>query len=302
MNFQLLDAASVTSTKLVLGPSGIKPHNLVAVPSFDRLFFTCGVTDRKIYLTSLSGEHTNATLFAEMPLSKGLYDILFHPFEQCLFAAAGKAIWRVTLEGTVITPPIFCPDPPRRLTVDPLSGDIYFTTYVSIYKLTPTDNQIEFFAGVPSDEFGHRDGPGEQSRFNFPQGLAFSPTDKSLIVADTGNNCIRRITLKDRFVTTIAGNPGSEGRGCRDGKALAEARFNSPDSVAIDSFGRIFVSDTDNDRIRRISPEGVVSTISKVYSPRGFTYNPTSQTFLVAGTTGINQINAGRTNQTLFSR
>jgi DNA-binding beta-propeller fold protein YncE len=76
-------------------------------------------------------------------------------------------------------------------------------------------------------------------------------------VADTGNNAIRKIT-PDGSVSTLAGDGLA---GDKDGKG-AGAQFNGPIGIAVDAAGNVYVADTYNDRIRRIAPDGTVTTIA----------------------------------------
>lgn len=92
--------------------------------------------------------------------------------------------------------------------------------------------------------------------FDTPSGLAIDAAG-DLIVADTGANAIRKISTAG-VVTILAGGGAA---GFRDGPA-GEARFNGPMGVAADAAGNVFVADTYNDRIRRIAPDGRVSTIA----------------------------------------
>lgn len=106
-------------------------------------------------------------------------------------------------------------------------------------------------------EAGSGDGFGSQARFRSPWGLAVDATG-TIYVADTGNRTIRKIT-PDGNVTTIAGAPGRSGS--VDGPGL-EARFMAPISVAVSPAGDIYVADLAGDTIRKIAPDGLVSTFA----------------------------------------
>jgi sugar lactone lactonase YvrE len=103
---------------------------------------------------------------------------------------------------------------------------------------------------------GFADGTGTQASFNTPSGLAIDG-DGNLYVADTGNNRIRKVTPQG-VVSTIAGDGTA---GYVDGVA-AQARFNGPIGVAVDKQGNVYVADTYNDRVRRISVDGQVTTLA----------------------------------------
>lgn len=107
---------------------------------------------------------------------------------------------------------------------------------------------------------GYADGPAHQARFHDPMGLAVG-ADGRLYVSDTRNQRIRAIA-PDGSVSTIAGSgPSGPAGGFADGPA-ASARFFDPEGLAVDRAGAIFVADTLNDRIRRISPDGQVTTVA----------------------------------------
>nr|WP_155465673.1 gluconolaconase [Duganella radicis] len=103
---------------------------------------------------------------------------------------------------------------------------------------------------------GYAEGKGGAAAFNTPSGLAIDGAG-NLYVADTGNNAIRKVT-PDGTVSTLAGDGMA---GDKDGKG-AGAQFNGPLGVAVDADGNVYVADTYNDRIRRIAPDGTVTTIA----------------------------------------
>lgn len=106
--------------------------------------------------------------------------------------------------------------------------------------------------GVP----GGRDGPFHQARFHDPFGIVIDRKGNLYVVDAGDSNSIRRLT-KEGVVITLAG--GREG--FADGRGDAAA-FNSPSSLAIDHDGSLFVADTGNNRIRKITPEGMVTTLA----------------------------------------
>jgi sugar lactone lactonase YvrE len=103
---------------------------------------------------------------------------------------------------------------------------------------------------------GYAEGSGKMAAFNTPSGIALDRKG-NLYVADTGNNAIRKVT-PDGVVSTWAGDGLA---GYRDGRGPG-AQFNGPLGVAVGPDGAVYVADTYNDRIRRIAPDGEVSTIA----------------------------------------
>ena len=129
-------------------------------------------------------------------------------------------------------------------------GSIYFTDagdYNRIQKIAP-DGNVTTVAGGAMEGFGD----GSKALFNSPSAIAIAP-DGNLIIADTGNNRIRRLTPTGE-ASTVAG----------DGTA---AQFNGPIGVAVDARGLIYVADSYNDRIQRITPDGQVSTVAGQGTP-----------------------------------
>ena len=112
---------------------------------------------------------------------------------------------------------------------------------------------VTTFAG--SGEEGFADGTGTAAKFNYPNGVAVSASG-TIYVADFNNHRIRRITPAG-VVTTFAGSE----QGFAEGTGTA-AKFNMPSNLAIHSLDTVYVADWANDRIRKITPTGVVSTLA----------------------------------------
>ncbi len=117
--------------------------------------------------------------------------------------------------------------------------------------------QLSSLAGRPLP--GAVDALSDDAQFNCPTGIAVG-TDGTIFVADTQNSTIRKVT-NDGTVTTFAGLAGAVGS--VDGTGT-NAQFNAPQGVAVDSAGFVYVADTGNSTIRKISSSGVVSTLSGV--------------------------------------
>ncbi|MEB3221039.1 MAG: hypothetical protein VKS61_03080 [Candidatus Sericytochromatia bacterium] len=126
-----------------------------------------------------------------------------------------------------------------------------------VFRYTGTGERL-VVAG--SGQAGLRDGPADQAMFNEPRALALAPGG-DLLVADAGNHCIRRISREGR-VSTLAGDGTS---GLREGDG-PQARFSYPRGLAVAPDGVVYVADTRNHRIRRISSSGAVSTLAGLVS------------------------------------
>ncbi|MBW3623605.1 MAG: SMP-30/gluconolactonase/LRE family protein, partial [Armatimonadetes bacterium] len=136
------------------------------------------------------------------------------------------------------------------------NGDVYFTEYYGerVRVLKP-DGTVRTVAGS-FDAPGYVDGRATRARFRSPEGIALLP-DGSLVVADMNNSVVRKIA-PDGSVTTLAGAGRSD---FRDGVGKAAA-FDQPNGVCTDPAGNVYVADTFNNRIRKIAPDGTVTTVA----------------------------------------
>jgi sugar lactone lactonase YvrE len=138
------------------------------------------------------------------------------------------------------------------LAVD-AAGNVYVTDTFLIRKVNPT-GVVTTLAG--STNRGNDDGTGRAATFNEPAGVAVDAAG-NVYVADTENDSIRKISPAG-VVTTLA---GGEGPGEQDGTGAA-ARFFGPRGVAVDATGHLYVADTGNNLIRKVSPAGAVTTLA----------------------------------------
>jgi DNA-binding beta-propeller fold protein YncE len=120
---------------------------------------------------------------------------------------------------------------------------------------TQEGGKMPFVSTIAGGEEGFADGKGSAAQFYHPAGIAIDAVG-NLYVADFGNSRIRKVTPKGE-VSTIAGSK----IGFADGSGNA-AQFFSPSGIAIDAAGNLYVADTYNHRIRKVTPKGEVSTIA----------------------------------------
>ncbi len=147
---------------------------------------------------------------------------------------------------------------PAGIALDGL-GNLYVadTDNHTIRRIVIATGVVTSLAGAAGSS-GSADGTGAAARFSFPYGVA---TDASgnVYVADTDNHTIRQIVPATAVVTTFAG--AVESSGSADGIGAA-ARFEEPAGVVADASGNLYVADRRNHTIRKIAPDGVVTTLA----------------------------------------
>ncbi len=140
------------------------------------------------------------------------------------------------------------------------SGNLYIadTRNLRIRKVSSSDGTISTVAGSGQFKFAGDDGPATSASLNNPSSVAVDSSGY-LYIADEFNNRIRKVS-PGGIITTVAGEGmfGFSG----DGGSATSARLDSPKGVALDAAGNLYIADTDNARIRKVSPDGIINTVA----------------------------------------
>ncbi|GAA2775224.1 hypothetical protein GCM10010521_62180 [Streptomyces rameus] len=146
---------------------------------------------------------------------------------------------------------------PRGVAVDS-AGDLYFADSENhrIRKIT-ADGKISTVAGTGTAGFRGDGGPATAAQLNLPYSVAVDSAGV-LYVADGGNHRVRRIAA-DGQISTVAGT-GAAGFG-GDGGPAVSALLKWPIGVALDGAGALYVVDSQNHRVRRVTADGKISTV-----------------------------------------
>ncbi len=151
---------------------------------------------------------------------------------------------------------------------------------------------ITTVAGNGDISYGGDGGIATKARLLSPSGVAVD-AEGNLFVADRGNNRIRRLD-KNGIITTIAGSASLWGGGgySGDGGPAVQAELRSPEDVAIDSSGNLYIAEYANDAIRRVSPNGIITTVAGGRWGRGGDGGPATEAGL-NGPSGVAGDNLG---------
>ncbi|MEI9980259.1 MAG: Ig-like domain repeat protein [Edaphobacter sp.] len=141
------------------------------------------------------------------------------------------------------------------------AGNLYLAeTANHVIRKVDTTGHITTIAGTSTQGFSGDNGPAIAATFDSPQGLALDSSN-DLYIADTHNHRIRRIDAATGIITTIAGTgtPGYSG----DEAPATTAQLNLPTALAFDSGNNLYIADTRNHRIRKITAStGIITSIA----------------------------------------
>ena len=143
------------------------------------------------------------------------------------------------------------------------AGNVYVADYGNalIRKITPAGNVSTYAGSTP--HFGSTDGNGAAASFRYPRGIT-ADANGNLYVTDS-NHTIRKITPAG-VVSTLAGTAGVAG--AADGTGAA-AQFFLPKGIVADSAGNLYVADSGNYTVRKVTPAGVVTTFAGLAGAQG---------------------------------
>ncbi|WP_168735686.1 cadherin-like beta sandwich domain-containing protein [Cohnella fermenti] len=148
---------------------------------------------------------------------------------------------------------------PSGVAVDSV-GNVYIAD-TSNHRIRKVDTAGKITTVAGTDDSGYSgDGvPADETRLYYPNAVAIDAAG-NLYIADTYNNRIRKVDT-DGIITTVAGSSSTDGYS-GDGDMAVDAQLNEPEGVWVDGSGNLYIADTDNNRIRKVIPNGIITTIA----------------------------------------
>jgi sugar lactone lactonase YvrE len=149
-------------------------------------------------------------------------------------------------------------DSPCAVAFDP-SGNMYIAdTGNNRIRKVDTHGNIFTVAGAGTPGYSGDGGPASSAQLNMPQGVAVDASG-ILYISDTANNRVRRVDAGGK-ITTVAGTGASGYSG--DGGSAVLAKLNNPSFISAGPYGNLFIADTFNSRIRKLTPTGQITTVA----------------------------------------
>jgi uncharacterized protein (TIGR03437 family) len=139
------------------------------------------------------------------------------------------------------------------------AGNVYAADLISsrVFKISPSGT-VTTFAGNGATTFVGDGGPATRASLFNPRGVA-ADASGNVYILDSTNNRVRKVDSSG-VITTVAGNGNTLFSG--DGGPATSAGLSTPMAIAVDSAGNLFIADTGNNRIRKVTPAGIISTVA----------------------------------------
>ncbi len=272
-----------TTAWVAVGIGLLAGVNRITITAFDfygnagQAVLEVSYTPQNIIITSVGkgtfGSTTDGVAGAEAQLRLP-GDVDVGPGEIVYIADSGNhTIWRVGSDGKVLSfagngglgssgdgglATLASLNMPCGLAVTQ-DGIVYISDTLNhrVRKVMP-DGKISTIAGDGMDEFKGDGGSAVLASLNLPIGVAVD-TAGNVYIADAGNGRIRKVTVSDGKIATIAGNGQVGFTG--DGNDATAARLNFPTGVAVDQQGNVYIADLGNARIRRVGTDAKITTV-----------------------------------------
>jgi sugar lactone lactonase YvrE len=159
---------------------------------------------------------------------------------------------------------------PGGLALGP-NGEVYISdTWNHAVRVVDATGKIRTIAGSGAEGFGGDGGPATQAKLRFPRGIA-QDSRGNLYIVDSLNNRIRLVT-PEGIISTFAGT-GQRGYS-GDGDPAMKAKLNWPDGIAIDAADVLYFTDSQNNTVRKITPDGVITKVAGAIPNGKFSANP----------------------------
>jgi len=234
----------------------------------------------------LAGGHSDGFVDGDDALAASIGNptaVAIAPDAKTVYFANGSIVGRIDPDSTVhlVTgrPALLQPvglafAPNGTLYVADLAGN-------TVWVRTP-DGVLSRFAGTGEAGSAGDQGPAADATLNHPHAVAVDTTG-DVLIADTGSNRIRRVEAGSNRITTLAGGNDVYGYGGDDGPA-DHARLSLPWGMAMGPDGNVYIADTGNDVIRRVTRAGIITTVAggngALYGPAGLAISPAGDVYV----------------------
>jgi DNA-binding CsgD family transcriptional regulator/DNA-binding beta-propeller fold protein YncE len=263
----------------------IGPDGLVYVADTDNLAIK-RIDPERGSIRILAGGHSDDFVNGDDALAASIGNptaVAVGPDGKTVYFANGSMVGRVDPDSTVhlVTgrPSLLQPvgiafAPNGSLYIADLAGN-------AVWVRTP-DGVLSRFAGKGEAGSAGDQGPAADAMLNHPHAVAVDASG-DVLIADTGSNRIRRVEAGSNRITTLAGGNDIYGFG-GDGGPADHARLSLPWGLAVGPDGNVYIADTGNDVIRRVTRAGIITTVAGgqgvLYGPAGLAISPPGDVYV----------------------